>query len=81
MSSIPLTSVQKLGNIWLSQKCAIFGFHRCCPKMKDIQDSQIFVVRPDRVTTNDRLGPNFVFVTLNFEILDFFQDPHFFPKK
>ena len=49
--------------------------------MKDIQDSQIFVVGPDRVTTNDRLGPNFVFVTLNFEILDFFQDPHFFQKK
>ena len=81
MFSIHLTSVQKLGNIWSCQKCGICGFCLCCSKMADKEYWPLFVVGLDEVTINDNLCPNFVFITLEFEIVDFFQHPTFFHKK
>ena len=81
MYSIPLTSVQKLRNICLWQKCGICGFWWCCSKMADKEFWPLLVVGLDEVTTDDNLCPNFVSVTLKFEIIDFFQHPPFFHKK
>ena len=81
MSSILLTSVQKLRNICSWQKCGICGFRWCCSKMADIEYWLLFVVGLDKVTTKDNLCPNFVYITFKVEIVYFFQHPPFFHKK
>ena len=72
---------QQIVNILPSQKFSFCGKHKCCQFLSVDGNIRKIVLGSEKGVFEDYIVPNETSIQFELRILDFFQDPHFFPKK
>ena len=72
---------QQIVNILPSQKFSFCGKHKYCQFLSVDGNIRKSVLGSEKVVFEDYIVSNETSIQFELRILDFFQDPHFFPKK